>query len=134
MSEEEVSTEFLGNPLVLGEFSAVVSRQRMHAGRERRQQGNHGVRDRLRGLEWNVGKQRIARRTLVHRDEGLLLSGAEDQVRFPVTEALAATDDGWAFVDRDLVGNRATSVTTAITLLAELLATQGMMPPARLSA
>ena len=83
--------------------------------------------DRLRGLERNVGKQRIARRTLVHRDEGLFLSGADDQVRFPVTEALAATDDGWAFVDRDLVGNRATSVTTAITLLADFLTAQGAM-------
>lgn len=65
MSEEEVGTEFLGNPLVLDEFSAVVSCQRMHAVRKRRQQGNHVVRDSLRGLERDVGEQRIARRTLI---------------------------------------------------------------------
>ena len=57
----------------------------------------------------------------------MLLSGADDRVRLPVTEALAATDDGRAFVGRDLVGNRATSATITITLLAELLATQGTM-------
>lgn len=33
MNEEEVSTEFLGNPLVLGEFSAIVSRQPTYAHR-----------------------------------------------------------------------------------------------------
>lgn len=125
MGEEEVSTEFIGNSLVLGKFSAVVSRQRMHAGRKGRQQGNHGIRDSLCGLERDVGEQRIARHTLVHRDKGLLLSGTDDQVCLPVAKALAAIDDDWAFIDRDLVGYRATSVTTAITLLAELLATQG---------
>ena len=65
MGEEEVSTKFLGNSFVLGELSAVVSRQRMDTGRERRQQGNHGVRDGLRGLERDVGEQRVARRALV---------------------------------------------------------------------
>lgn len=125
VSEEKISIEFLGDSLVLGELSAVVCRQRMDASRKRRQQGNQGVRDGLRGLERDVGEQRVARRTLVHCDEGLLLSGANDQVRLPVTETLAATDDRWTFVDRDLVGNRAASITTSIALLAELLAAQG---------
>ena len=127
MSEEEVSIEFLGDSLVLGELSAVVSRQRMDTGRKRRQQRNHGVRDGLRGLARDVGEQRVARRTLVHRDESLLLSGANDQVRLPIAKAVAVADDSWAFVDRDLVWNRAASITPSITLFAELLATQGMM-------
>ena len=56
MGEEEVSTEFIGNSLVLGKFSAVVSRQRMHAGQKGRQQGDHGIRNSLCGLERDVGE------------------------------------------------------------------------------
>ena len=63
MSEEEVSIKLLGKPIMLGELSAVVSRQRMDAGRKRRQQRNHGVRDGLGGLGWDVGEQRVAGRT-----------------------------------------------------------------------
>lgn len=55
----------------------------------------------------------------------LLLSGADDQIRFPVTEARAVADDGRTFVNRDLVGNCPPSVTAPIPLLPGLLAAQG---------
>lgn len=125
MSEEEVGVEFLGDSLVLGKFPAVVRRQRMNAGRKGRQQGNHAARDCLPCLEPDVGNQRVARNALVDRDECLLLSGADDQIRFPVTEARAVADDGRTFVNRDLVGNCPPSVTAPIPLLPGLLAAQG---------
>ena len=47
----EVSTESLGNALVLGELLAIVRRPCVHIVRKRRPQRNHGVGDRLGGLE-----------------------------------------------------------------------------------
>ena len=60
MSEEEVCVEFFGDTLMLGKLLAVVGRQCVNTGCERRQQGDHGVRNGLRGLEWHMRDQGVA--------------------------------------------------------------------------
>ena len=51
MSEEEISAELLGDSLMLGKRPPVVGRQRVNTGCKRRQQRDHGIRDRLRCFE-----------------------------------------------------------------------------------
>ena len=107
MSEEEICIELPGDTLMLGKFLSVVGRQRMwrpraicaNAGSKRRRQGDHGIRDRLSGLERHVGNQRVARRALVNRDECLFLSSTDDQVRLPVAKAGTLGHDGGAQID-----------------------------------
>ncbi len=62
MGEEEVGIERLGDSLMLGERLAVVDRQRMDAGRKRRQQGGHRIRDGLRCLGQHMGELAAHRR------------------------------------------------------------------------
>lgn len=112
MGEEEVCIEISGDTLMLGELLAVVGRQRVNAGSKRRQQRDHGIRDRLCGLERYMGNQRVARRALVNRDECLFLPGTDDQVRLPVAEAGTLGHNGGAQIDGHLVGNRAASGAT----------------------
>jgi len=127
MGEEEVRVEFHRDPLVLGKLLAVVGCQGMDVVSKRRQQGNHGIRNCLCGLERNVGDQRIARRALVNRNERLFLTGADDKVRLPVAEASTLGHDGRTQINRHLVGNRAASLAPAIAFPAGLLATQCTM-------
>lgn len=136
MSEEEVGIEFVGDSLVPSKLLPIAGRQRVNASRKRRQQRYHGIQDRLCGLERNMGDQRVARRALVNRDEGLFLTGADDQVRLPVAKALAAVDDGWALFNRDLVGNRATPFAPSVRFLRAFWQRRVRcnVPPARLSA
>jgi hypothetical protein len=53
--EEEASVKLFGNPFVLGKFLAVISRQRMHAIRKRRQQREGCIGTVLRGFRRNAG-------------------------------------------------------------------------------
>ena len=101
MGEVEFGLKFAGDALMLGELLAIVGRQGMNTGRERRQQRDHCVRDRLRRLERHVSNQRVAGLAFVERDQCLLLASANDQVGLPVTEALACIDDGWALINRE---------------------------------
>lgn len=59
MSEEEVGIEFLGDALMLGELLAVVGGQRVNAGCKWPQHTDHGIRDRLCGLERHMGDQAV---------------------------------------------------------------------------
>ena len=61
MGEEEVGIEFLGDPLMLSELLSIVGRERMYAGRKRRQQRDHGLGNGLRRLERHVGDQNSGR-------------------------------------------------------------------------
>jgi hypothetical protein len=54
-----------------------------------------------------------------------LLSGADDQIGLPVSEALERIDDGRPLLDRYLVGDAAASLATPIALPARLLTAQG---------
>lgn len=110
---------------MLGEPFAVIGGQCVHAGRKRLQQEDHGVRHGLRRLEWNLGNQRVARRALVHRNERLLLSGADDQVSLPVTKSRTLGHDVGAQINRDLVGNGAASLASPVSFFAGLLTAQG---------
>jgi len=112
---------------MLGELFAVIGGQCVHAGRKRLQQEDHGVRHGLRSLEWNVGNRRVARRALVHRNERLLLSGADDQVSLPVTKSRTLGHDVGAQINRDLVGNGAASLASPVSFFAGLLTAQGPM-------
>ena len=125
MSEEEGCIEFFGDTLMLGKLLAVVSRQRVNTGGKRRQQGDHGVRNSLRCLERNMSNQGVAGCAFVDRDQCLLLSGADDQIRLPIAEAATLGHDGRAQIDGDLIGDGAASLTDAITLSPDLLAAQG---------
>ena len=127
MSEEEVSAELLGDPLMLSERLPVVGCERVNTGRKRRQQGDLGIRDRLRRLLRHMGNQRIARSAFIECDERLLLSRANHQIALPVAEAGTFSHDGWAQIDGHLIGDRAASLATAITFPANLLATQRAM-------
>jgi hypothetical protein len=127
MSEEEVSTEFLGDPLMLGELFAVVGRYRVNTGRKRRQQRDHGVGDRLRRLERHVGNQRIARSAFIQCNERLLLTCANHQITLPVAEAAPLSHNDGTQIDGHLVGNRAAPFASAVALPARLLAAQSAM-------
>ena len=113
-SEVEVSAEFAGDPLVLSELPAVVGRQGMNTGGKRRQQGDDGIRDRPRRLERHMGHQRVAGLPFVERDQCLLLAGADHQVSFPITKASERIDNGWALVNRHLIGDGAASLVTSV--------------------
>jgi len=55
-----------------------------------------------------------------------MLTGADDQIALPVAEALALVDEGWPFVDGDLVRDSAPALlATPIAFPTGLLATQG---------
>lgn len=130
MSKEEVGTELFGDPFMLSERLPVVGCQRMwrpraicvNAGCKRRQQGDHGIRDRLRCLLRHMGNQRIARGAFIERDKCLLLTRADHQIAFPVAEAATFSHDGWAQIDGHLIGDRTASFATAITFPARLSA------------
>lgn len=125
MGEEEVGIEYLGDSLMASELLAVVGCQRMHAGRERRQQGDHGTRDDLGSLGWHMGDQGIAGLAFVEGDQRLLMASTDDQIGFPVAKAAARIDDGRALLDGHLVGNGATPVAATIAFPTYLLAAQG---------
>ncbi len=127
MSEEEVGVKLLGDPLMLGELLPIVGRERVNAGCKRRRQGEHGIGDGLGGLERHMGNQGVTGLALIERDERLLLTGADDQITFPVSEAFAAINDERPLLDRNLVGDGAASFTSPVTLFARLLAAQGVM-------
>jgi len=114
MGEVEAGTEFAGDALMLGELPAIVSRQGMNSGRERRQQRDHRIRDRLRRLERHVGNHRVAGLAFVERDQCLLLAGADHQVGLPVTETLPCIDNRWALINRHLVGDGAAPLAAAV--------------------
>lgn len=124
MSEVEVGAERLGNPFMLSELLAVIGRQRMNAGRKGRQQGNHRVRDGLRGLARDMGDQGIARLALVERNECLPMVRADDQITFPVAETFAAIDDGRTLLNRHLIGNGAAPLANPVALPTRFLAAQ----------
>src|ERR1019366_9987323 len=88
---------------------------------------DHGIGDGLGGLERHMRNQGVTGLAFVERDERLLLTGADDQIAFPVAEAFAAIDDGRALLDRHLVGDGAASFTSPVTFFARLLAAQGVM-------
>ena len=125
MGEEEVSAEFLGDPLMLSELLSIVGRERMNVGCKRRQQRDHGIGDRLRRLERHMGDQRIARRAFIECDQRVLLPSADNQIALPITEAGPLGDDRRAQVDGYLVGNRAAPLASAIAFSSDLLAAQG---------
>lgn len=127
MGEEEIGIERSGDPLMAGKLSAIVSRQRMHTGRERRQQGDHGIRDGIGSLGRHMGDQGIARLAFIERNESLLMAGANNQIGFPVAEATARINNSRAPINRHLVGDGATPVATAIAFPTHLLAAQGAM-------
>lgn len=102
MRKEEVSSEFLGDSLMLGKLLSIVGCQRANTSRKRRQQRDHGVGYRLRGLERHMGDQRIARRAFIERDECLFLSSANHQVTLPVAEAATLGHYGGAQIKRRL--------------------------------
>jgi hypothetical protein len=52
----------------------------------------------------------------------LALACADDQIALPVAKACTLGHDGRALVDRNLIGYRATSFSTTVTLLAAFLA------------
>jgi len=127
MGEEEVGIESPGDSFMLGELLAVIGRQRMNAGRERRQHGDDRARDSSSRLGRDMRDQGVARLAFVDRNESLLMAGADNQIGFPVAEALATIDNGRALVNRHLVGDGAASFASAIALTPHLLATQGTM-------
>ena len=122
VSKEEVGTELLCDPFMLSERLPVVGCQRVNAGCKRRQQGDHGIRDRLCCLVRHMGNQRIARGAFIERDQCLLLTRADHQIAFPVAEAAPFSHDGWAQIDGHLIGDRTASFATAITFPARLSA------------
>lgn len=126
MSEEELCIELPGDPLMLGELLAVIGRQRVNAGGKRREQRDHGIGDRLCGLERHMGDQRVTGLAFVERDERLMLTGADDQITLPVIEVFAA-DDCRALLDRHMVSDGAASLATPIALPEYLLTAQGPM-------
>lgn len=127
VSEEEASVKLFGNPFVLGKFLAVIRHQRMHAIRKRRQQREDCIGNVLRGFRRNVGDQCVAGSAFIDRHQGLLMSGNDDQISLPVTEALAAIGDVRTQVDRGLIGNGAASRSPSVALSARLLAAQSAM-------
>ena len=125
MGKEEVGVELFGDPFMLGKLLAVVRRQRVHESLERRQQGDHRVRDVLRTLRRNVGNQGIAGSPLVDGNQSLLMAGADHQIGFPIAETLASVSDLRSLVNRHLIWDRAAPFAARITLSACLLAAQG---------
>jgi len=125
MGEEEVGIAHLGDSLMASELLAVVGRQRMDAGRKRRQQGDHGIRDDLSRLGRHMGDQGIVGFTFIEGDQRLLTAGTDDQIGLPVAEAAARIDDGWALLDGHLIGNGAAPVAATIAFPSHFLAAQG---------
>ncbi len=134
MREEEVLNPFLdgvkgfGDPFVPCEFLAVVRRQGMNAGAEGGQQGDHGVRGGLGSLGRYMCNQRIAGLSFIERNESLSMTGTDNQIGFPVTEAAARIDDRRALLDRDLIWNGVSPVATSVVFSVSLLAAQSAMP------
>ena len=93
MGEEEVGPKLAGDALMLSELLAVVGRQRVNAGGIGRQQRNHDIRYRLRGLLRHVPDQRVTGLSLVDRDERLLMTRANDQIGLPVAEPFARSHE-----------------------------------------
>ena len=89
MSKEEVGIKLYDSlsaepfPIVAGERKTQVAKG---ASRE------IGVGDGLRIPEWDMGDQRLARGALVECDDACL-TGADDQIGLPVTEAFAVLDN-----------------------------------------
>src|SRR5512134_3158042 len=130
MREIELRIEVFRNALMLGKFLAIVSRQRMHPRRKRRQQGDHGLGHCLRCFANDFANERVARLAFVERHQGLLLAGADDQVTLPVAKAKTPVHDGGTQFDRDLVGDGAAALAIAVAFLALLLAAQIDVQPA----
>lgn len=124
MGEEEVGIEYLGDSLMASELLAVIGRQRMDAGRKRRQQGDHGIRDDLSRLGRHMGDQGIAGFAFIEGNQRLLMAGADDQIGLPVAEAATRIDDGRALLDGHLIGNGAAPVAATIAFPSHFLAAQ----------
>jgi len=136
MSEEEVGMKLLDDSLVLRELFPIVACESVNAGCKWRKQGDHGVRDGLCGLEWDMGDQRKARGALVDGNERLFLTDADGQVDLPVTEAFAVVDNRRSQLDLVLVGDSAASLMPPIALPSCILAgarCDAACHPARLS-
>lgn len=107
MNEEEVCVEIFGDTLMLGKPLAVVGRQCVNADCKRRQQGDRGIRNSLRGLEQNMGHQgkRGVRPLIVTRDRfcpaPMTISAP------PIAETVTLGRDGRAHTNGDLVGDGA---------------------------
>jgi len=127
MSEEEVGIKFLGNSFVLSELLAIIGRQGMDAAGKGLEQADHGIGDRLRVLDADVGYQAIAGLAFVEGDQGLLLARADHQIALRVAEAFSALHDDRTLLDGDLIGDGAAPFANAIALPARLLAAQGEM-------
>lgn len=125
MGEEEVSVESPSYAFMLGELLAVISRQGMNTGCKRRQHGDDRACDSSSRLGRDMRDQGVARLAFIDRHESLLMAGADNQIGFPVAEALATIDNGRALVNRHLIGDGAASFASAIALAPHLLATQG---------
>lgn len=120
MSKEEVRGERLGDSLMLSELLSIVSRQRMNTSRKRR-------RTPPAPSCTAHGQSAKAGRSLVKRNERLLVAGADDQIALPVVKAATLFHDGGSQLDGHLIGNRASSFASAVALPACLLAAQGAM-------
>ncbi len=125
MGKEEVGIKGAGDTLMPCKLLAIVRRQRMHTGRKRRQQGDHGSRHGISRFGRHVRHQGIPRFPLVERHQGLLMAGTDDQISFPVTKARAPIDDSRTLLDRHLILDGSAPITTAITLSPDFLAAQG---------
>ena len=125
MSQEEVGIKGAGDSFMSGKLLAVVGRQHMDASRERRQQRDHGIRDDIGRLGRHMGNPGVAGLALVQRRQRLPMSGADDQVDFPVAKAAARNDDSWAPLDRQMIGDGAAPIAAAIAFASHLLAAQG---------
>ena len=127
VGEEEAGIKRTGDPLVFGELFAIVGGQRMDAGGIGLEQADHGIGDDIGSLGRNLGYEGVTGLAFVERDQGLSMVGSDDQIGLPITESFSAIDDGRAQLDRDLVGDRAPSVSATIAFAAQLLTAQDAM-------
>jgi hypothetical protein len=124
MREVDAGIKVASHAFVVGKLPAVVIGDGVHPVNVRRQPVYDSVADGLSRLVNYGADDCIKRFAFDQRHQGAPVTLAAHGVALPVNEALPGIDNGWALIDRNLVGDTATPVMAAIALASGLLAAQ----------
>lgn len=124
MGEINTGIKVAGHAFVVGKFPAIVIGNSVHPVDVRGKPVYDSVPDSLGRLADDGPDDGAQRLALDQRHQSALMALADHGVTLPITEALLGIKNGRTLINRDLVGNRATSAIDAIALAPDLLTTQ----------
>ena len=124
VGKEEVCLKFSADRFMTGEFSAIVRGDRVDTCAVRFEQFGDGGAYGLRGFTLDLLDQGETSLALNQTDDGLPVAFADDGIGLPVADPATSLNDCRSQFDGLAIGDHATPVSFAVTLLALFLAAQ----------